>query len=198
MSAKNNKRLNNSDRELLRNFVRGKIACETEQEIFEKAYKAAKIIVLNVVRKRFPMKDMKLLQKYEAAKLDGCINYGGYYDTDSQFRFHLNDKDIPLVPKNGSCNQRHYEWSKDDHVILSAYQLARQALKKAKNEKTNAYERLIIGSTTFNDIVAVWPAAEILRSKIIPQNTEQRALAVLSEDVIAMIKADNAGSEVQL
>jgi len=42
--------------------------------------------------------------------------------------------------------------------------------------------------------VAVWPAAEQLRSNIIPATVEQRALAVLSEEAIARIKADNAGA----
>jgi hypothetical protein len=195
MSTKTNKRLNEKDREILKNFASNNISCEAEQANYEKAYKAAKTTVLKVVQSRFPVKDMKLLLKFEVAQPDKCICYSGYYDIDGQFRFHHDDKDIPLVPKSGGCHTRGYDWSKEDREILSAYQLARQALEKAKNEKNNAYYRLINGSTTFNDIVAVWPAAEILRDKIIPQNTEQRALAVLSQEAIAMIKADNAGNK---
>jgi hypothetical protein len=194
MITKSNKRLNKEDRNILTNFVVKNISCEAEQKNLEKAYGIAKNTVLRVVTSRFPAEDMKLLLKFNVAQYDKCIRYGGNYDRDGEFRFHHEDKDIPLVPNSGACNTRRYDWSKEDMAILSAYQLARQALERAQHEKIKAYERLINGSTTFNDVVEIWPAAETLRSRIIPQNTQQRALAVLSQETISMIKADNAGA----
>lgn len=189
-----NKRLNQEDRTALINFAQKNVTAPEAKASLDAAYKEAKKVVMQVVREKYPAKDMKVLEKYGAAEADKCIRYGSPYDHESAFIFFDDDNDAPLVPRRQGCHQRIHIWSIEQRAILDTYQLARQAFKKAKDEKLNAYTRLIIGSSTFNDLVAIWPAAEGLRSKIIPVTPQQRALAVLSAETIAMIRTDNAGA----
>lgn len=190
-----NKTLNKADREELMAFASANISCPDEKAALEAAYSAAKPLVLATIHTRFPPSDMAILERYGAARRDDCIRFGGSYDTDSTFYFNSGDPDVPLVPRQSGCGQLYYEWSREARDSLNAYVLARQKHEKARRSKIEDYRRLVVGSRMFNDIVAVWPAAEALRPKLIPKTKEQRALAVLSEEAIARIRADNAGAE---
>lgn len=193
-----NKALNKNDREALLNFASGNIACPTEEAAMNAAYDLAKPLLLTTVHTRFPPNDMAVLERYGAARRDDCVRFGGSYDTESTFYFRKGDTDVPLVPRQSGCSQLYYEWNKEARAALNAYVLARQAFEKARKSKLEDYRRLIVGSRTFNDVVAVWPAAEALRAKLIPKTPQQRALAVLSEEAIARIKADNAGAQMEV
>lgn len=194
MAKTKDKTLNKVDRKKLFEFAKANVKCPAEQAALDAAYKTAKPFVLSVVHLRFPPKDMKVLDRYGAARRDECVSFGGFYDSDSVFRFRANDVDIPLVPRQNSCRELSYDWSKEARDALNAYVLAKQAHKKAVDQKIEDYRRLIMGSRMFSDVVAVWPAAEVLRERLMPKTVEQRALAVLSEDAIARIRADNAGA----
>lgn len=194
MAKAKDKVLNKGDRDQLIIFANKNIKCPAEQAALDAAYDAAKPFVLNTVHLRFPPKDMKVLDRYGAARRDECISFGGFYDTDSVFRFRANDADIPLVPRQNSCRELSYDWSKEAREALNAYVLAKQAHKKAVDQKIEDYRKLIVGSRMFSDVVSVWPAAEALRERLMPKTVEQRALAVLSEEAIARIRADNAGA----
>jgi hypothetical protein len=195
MKKATNKRLTISDRTTLREFASKNILCKDEELIFEAAYKIAKEVILEVVEQKFPKKDMLVLQKHNCARVDRCIRFGSHYNNESKFQFFELDKQAPLVPNNGGCHTRIYDFNKEQMDHINTYVLARQKLETAKQSKLEIYARLINGSVTFNDVVEVWPAAEALRAKIIPTTTDQRALAVLSQEAIAMIKSDNAGAK---
>ena len=190
-----NKSLNKADREALMNFASANISCAEEAAAMDAAYDIAKPLLLTTVHNRFPPTDMAVLERYGAARRDDCVRFGGSYDTESTFYFRKGDTDVPLVPRQTGCSQLYYEWNKEARAALNAYVLARQAYEKARKNKLEDYRRLIVGSRTFNDVVAVWPAAEAMRAKLIPKTPQQRALAVLSEEAIARIRADNAGAQ---
>jgi hypothetical protein len=193
MTKLKDKFLNAELRKRLKIFVGANVKCPKEKATLDAAYAVAKPFVTAAVVAAYPPKDMKVLEKYGAAKRDTCIQYGGRYDHESSFMFN-EAAEAPLVPRHTGCGDRGYVWSKEAKDALNAYVLARQAHAKAVRTKQDDYIRLIDGSRTFNDVVAVWPAAEQLRSNLIPATVEQRALAVLSEEAIARIKADNAGA----
>jgi hypothetical protein len=195
MSKNSNKKLNISDRVALREFASRNISCKEEEAIFQAAYKTTKQIIIAAVEQKFPKKDMLVLQKYGAAIVDLCIRFGSHYNTESKFQFFKLDQEAPLVPNNGGCHTRTYDFNRAQMDQINTYVLARQKLENARKAKLEIYARLINGSITFNDVVEVWPAAEALRAKIIPKTTDQRALAVLSQEALAMIKSDNAGAE---
>ena len=189
-----NKQLNKTDREVLIGFAASSIQCPQEEAARDESYQRAKPYVLAAVRQKYPPSDMKVMERYGAARVDTCIRFGGSYDNESVFRFREDDRDAPLVPRHTGCSDRSYDWSDKVRAVLIAHVTAVRNFEKARELKLEDYRRLVIGSRTFNDVVAVWPAAEALRNKLIPQTAQQRALAVLSEEAVARIKADNAGA----
>lgn len=195
--AQSNKQLSKTDRDILCKFALANVACPDEEKAFKEAFDAAKPHVLAAVHKRYPVEHMLIMQKYGATRRDECVRFGGPYDNDSVFEFDASDPDIPLIPRYTDCYSagRGYEWTDEARKLLFAYAKAKLELKKAQKAKYEDYRILICGSRTFNDVVAVWPAAEKKREVVIPQSSQGRALAVLSEEAIARIKADNAGGE---
>lgn len=193
MTKVKDKALNTKDREVLLAFAKQNIKCPAEEADANALYDEAKPFVLAAVHKAYPPAEMRILEKYGMAQIDNCISYGGRYDLDSIFRFK-SDAEAPLVPRYGGCRDRGYEWSEEAKQALFSYAKAALKLRKAWNVKFEDYRRLVTGSRMFSDVVTVWPAAEALRATIVPATKEQRALAVLSEDALARIKADNAGA----
>lgn len=191
MSKLKDKTLNKDMRTALAEFAKDNVKCPKEEAAFDAAYAKAKPLVIEAVTKRFPAADMVVMDKYGAAVPKTYVRFGGKYDDDSTFRFRT-DAEAPLTPRYN--HSEHFEWSKDALKALQAYVLARQAFQKARDEKLRDYQQLVVGSRTFNEVAAVWPAVEALRVKLIPVTVEQRALAVLSEEAIARIRKDNAGA----
>lgn len=191
------KQLSKADREILYKFALANVSCPEQEKAFNEAREAVKPHVLAAVHKRYPVDHMLIMQNYGATRRDECIRFGGSYDHDSVYEFDANDPDVPLIPRYTDCHSaaRGYEWSDEARKLLFAYVKARNELKKAQKAKYEDYRILIFGSRSFNDVAAVWPAAEQKRAAIIPQASQGRALAVLSEEAIARIKADNAGGQ---
>lgn len=194
MATKKNKALNTKDRHILLTFAKDNISCPAEEAATKIAYDLAKPHVLEAVHKVYPPKDMKVMEKYGATRPDGCVRFGGRYDHESVFNFRPDDKDIPLVPRYNNCSDREYVWSDEARKVLFAYVKAVRAFTDAKAKKLADYRTLVLGSRMFNDVASVWPAVEFLRTKIIPETTQQRALSVLSEDALERIRKDNAGA----
>lgn len=190
-----NKLLNQRDRDLLYKFAAEHISAPAEKQAVDTSYEKCKQFVLATVNKAFPPADMKVLEKYGAARVDCCIRFGGPYDHESVFQFRDDDKSAPLLPRYNDCSSRQYDWTTDERKALNAHVLAVRKLHAALAAKREDYRKLIVGCRTFNEVTTIWPAAEKLRNTIIPATVEQRALAVLSEEAIARIKADNAGGK---
>lgn len=195
MTKLKDKALSKEMRDTLALFAKDNVQCPEEQAALDAAYEKAMPHVLAVVTSAFPVKDMKVLAKYGAAVRRTGFNYGGYYDRESSFQFR--DKEAPLVPRH-TVHDDKFEWPKEVRGLMDAYVLARQAHRKAVDDKLRDYRQLITGSRTFNEVVAVWPAAEVLRAKLIPATVEQKALAVLSAEAIERIKKDNAGANAKV
>lgn len=195
MTKLKDKALNKEMRDTLALFAKDNVKCPEEQAALDAAYEKAKPHVLTAVTSVFPVKDMKVLAKYGAAVRRMGFNYGGYYDRESSFHFRT-EAEAPLVPRH-TMHDNNFEWPKDVRELMDAYVLARQAHRKAVDDKLRDYRQLIVGARTFNEVVAVWPAAEVLRARLIPATVGQRALAVLSAEAIERIKKDNAGAVQQ-
>jgi len=194
MATKKDKALNTKDRNILLIFAKDNISCPAEEAAAKAAYDLAKPYVLEAVHKVYPPKDMKIMERYGATRPNVCVQFGSRYDHESAFNFYPDDKDIPLAPRYNNCSDREYVWSDEARKALFAYVKAVRAFTDAKAKKLADYRTLVLGSRMFNDVASVWPAVEFLRTKIIPETTQQRALSVLSEDALERIRKDNAGA----
>jgi hypothetical protein len=186
-----NKRLSQYNRDDLTRFARKQIASTADATELDAAYERAAQAVHDALVEKYPQKDMKVLQRYDAASADACIYVSsGYYNYD-QFCFRDDDKRIPLRPgRAGGCNSRNAFMLEGDRLeAWEAYKDAQAAHDAEIKRRLSDFTALINGAKTFNEVADVWPAAEVMRESIVGSGT---SLTVLSDDVVSRIKADPA------
>jgi hypothetical protein len=184
-----NKRLSLSNRQVLFDLASKQVRATADTAIVDAAYDAAADAIHAVLVGKFPQKDMKVLARYDCAQEDACIyiSSGGYRN--DRFEFRDGDKRIVFRPGT-SCNQRSpHLLDGEAQLAFDAFQLATKARDAEIKARLSDYKALIYGANTFNEVVAVWPAADALRDSIIGSGT---ALMVLSGDVIDRLKVDAA------
>lgn len=193
MSQPKNKRLSDHDRTALCHFANKQIEATEDRAALDNAYEQAAEVVSAAVKKDNPPAEMKVLAKYDLAAPDGCIDIstgGGDYD---RFTFRAGDKRMPMRPYSrrgcGYGSRRPILLEGDDAEKALAFFAADKARKSAVGARFSDFKALIYGTTSFNALAEVWPAVEAMREKIVGTGS---ALAVLSSDVVARIKADPA------
>ena len=172
-----------SHREFLSGFAKESVKCAAEEAADAKAYAKAAPLARKALQTKYPVKDMKVLQKYGVAKGDRCIRLqltaGGVVE------FKFRGDDLPLRPNGYDCGRHIYATDEAATQAISASLDAEAAFKKAMADKLRDYGALIAHSTTLEQIEAVWPAASALRPRL-----ARSVPVILSDDVIARIKAD--------
>lgn len=191
-------RLNGHHRDMLTAFAEKAVECKSEQRARDKAYERAEKAVIHCIEKQFPADDMAVLAKYDLTRVKAEVHGGDPNGASVHFNFDgddTNDK-IPPRPRGESYNYRAASVSFDAKTkdLIDAYDLAQHALDEARNKKLVNYKALIRTAVTFEDVLDVWPAAAVLSEKI---KRQQTSLVVLSADVIANIRADNAGAKME-
>jgi hypothetical protein len=185
------KRLNNGNRRDLRTLAWRMIRETTDTSEVDAAYAEAAKVISEEVSRRYPAEDMAVLAKYEMSHPDTCVyvSRGGQdYDV-----FHFRDDD-PLTPvRPGSrydCNRRNPILLQQSAVeALDRFKSANAKSDKDAQRRQADFYALINDAKTFEDVVAVWPAAERLRSLICGTGT---AITTLSAEVMDRIKSDAA------
>lgn len=174
-------RLNSSHREIMLGLVKDLIACPTETAATAKAYATASVLVRKMVEKALPPADMAVLKKYEKASVRDCIGMtlsaGGFV------QFWFMKETGPLT-----TGSRTFVADEKTTIAVNAHIAAKDKSEKALKDKMSDYQSLINNSRYFEDVVAVWPEAEKLRSQFGGQ-----ALITLSPDIVARIQQDVAG-----
>lgn len=185
-------RLNVGHRDALRHFASTNINCDAEQKARDKAYAKAAKAVRAAVEKRFPVRDMAILEKYSVASPDKCIKGGNPAGAFVRFSFDHKD-DGPLCPSR-SCGTRSIPFDQATCDAIDSLQKANDVLEKARTAKYAAYKSLVASAVTFEEVLEIWPAAEALRERICARST---ALVALSDDIRQFIQTDNAGKQLE-
>jgi len=175
-----------SHRDFLNGLARDNVKCPAEEMADKVAYAKAAPLVRKIVEAKYPPKDMKLLAKYEVAKIDRCIRLNLTAGGVTQFTFRA-DAAAPLRPTGYDCGRHIYQADEDATAAVLACATAEEAFKKAKATKLSDYAALITYSTTLEQIESVWPAATALRARF-----NRSVPVILSDDVVARIRADVA------
>lgn len=186
-------RLNQNHRSMLTAFAEKAIECKAEQKARDKAYERAEAAVVRCIEKQFPPADMQVLKKYAVASDSGCVNGGDPNGAYVRFNFD-DDRVVPLRPGYGYRGGASVSFDAKAKELIDVYALAEHALTEARNRKLGDYEALIRTAVSYEDVLDVWPAAAVLSEKI---RRQQTALVVLSSDLIATIRADNAGAKME-
>lgn len=192
-------RLNGHHRDMLTAFAEKAVECKSEQRARDKAYERAEKAVIHCIEKQFPADDMAVLAKYDLARTENQVNGGDPNGASVHFTFDGGDANERIPPRPRGRNHYYSDaqsvsFDAKTKDLIDSYDLAQHALDEARNKKLTNYKALIRTAVTFEDVLDVWPAAAVLSEKI---KRQQTSLVVLSADVIANIRADNAGAKME-
>jgi hypothetical protein len=183
------KALNTSHRTILISLAEKLVRQTQEADALDVAYNACADVVSSVTVKKFPPKDMAILARYNMARPDSCVYISTGGSNYERFSFRADDARIPMRPTGGCNSHSPHLLSEDQEKIWDAYVVASKADKAAVAQRLGDFKTLISAARTFEELVALWPAAEELRERICGTF---RALAVMSDEVLSRIKADPA------
>lgn len=194
-------RLTTNHRAILRELADKIVDCPAETRLEESAYQRAAPLVRKLVEAEFPPAEMVILDKYEVARRDRCINVqiaeGGAGSVERfKFRDKANkegddwddeaDESHPLVPDRGGCKNRIYIANAKTAAAVHHWRLMLDALKKAKSEKLGKYHTFVDNARTFEQVLEVWPEAVQVSERI-----RGNLPVALNAEILAEITADS-------
>lgn len=150
------------------------------KKLLVSAYSKAEPLVVGIVQKRYPQRDMDVLLKYDCARRHAKIKMQFPSGVVTEFEFD-EEHGGAYVP-GGRCN----------HVFLAdaataaavdKWEVARGEYKEERKRRLAAYSALIAGSSYVEDIIAAWPEA----GNILPAGSP---LIPLGPEQIALVEAD--------
>jgi hypothetical protein len=190
MTKLKNKQLSNANRETIMRLASRQIKETQDSAALDAAYEAAADVIAAAVERRYPAKDMKVLQRYDMARPDACIyiSDGGYGSYD-RFTYRDGDKRIPLRPGSSCRSMAPLMLEGDEAKAYRAYLAADKEYQAALKVRYNDFKALIYNTTNFNALAEIWPGVEALRGEIVGLSA---SLSVLSDDVVQRIKVDPA------
>lgn len=183
--------LNKGHRETLQILARKLVNSTQDTTALDAAYEEVANMVAALVEVKYPKSDMAILRKYDVGREDRCIYVSPGYGNIQQFSFRHKDSRVPYVPSR-YCNHRTpHLMNEEQAASFDRYEALREEYKAAINRRVTNFDALIEASRTFDEVAAVWPAAEQLRERICGQS---RAVSIMSEDTLARIKGDPAAA----
>lgn len=185
-----NKQLSNGNRETILRFAYRQIKETQDSAALDAAYEVAADAIAAAVEVQHPAKDMKILARYEMARPDDCINISdGGYGSYERFSFRSGDKRIPLRPRQSCRSIAPLMLDGATSEAWRAYVAAEKEYTAALKTRQADFKALVYNTTNFNALAEIWPGVEKLRGEIVGSSA---SLSVMSEDVVARIKADPA------
>jgi hypothetical protein len=177
-------RMNDALRQRLGTLVDQTIGLPELDVKLQQAYAAAEPLVRGAVEVKYPVKDMRVCAKYEAAGPDDCIKLSLAAGGVQQFDFAKGTG--PLVAKKTYQGQVYLADQATTNAVLNWITARDEQMRRTKMVRAD-YHALIRGARTLEEIIEIWPAADT-----VSEFARSRALTVLSEDVVARIRADVA------
>lgn len=182
-------RLNSTNRGALKKLARDIVMADTTgYEEIEKMKVELGQEALALVQKTFPAEDMKVLKKYEITELHNNFmfvahNTSDFFDVDL---YDSNEKKVEVAMPRFAFRAGKVRADKKLTELYYNYKVAINKFNNALNEKLNKYFQVIDHFKTYEKLVEVWPEAARISNEFV-----DNLPAAISDDTIAMIKADS-------
>lgn len=173
------RRLTQWMREKLISYATETVKPAAETKALDAAYKKAAPLVRKIVEAKYKPADMAICAKYELTQPDACIRLQLANGAVQEFEF-VEDDGIPIVTR-GSCYSRMYVADEKASAAIDAWAAARDAFKAEAKKRIAAYTALVQGSSTVEDVQAVWPEV----SSLLPADNALIALGPAEMDILA-------------
>ncbi len=187
MTTLKNKRLSDGNRSSLYRLAARKIEETTDTTELDETYAAAKAIAHKAAATTYPPKDMQVLKRYGATLEDECIYLAG--PSAQYLELYLRCGDGIIRPYSRGCNrQAPFAVSDEDAAAITLYNDTKKLFDAALKTRRDDFYALINTAKSFNELSAIWPAAEELRQQIVGGNS----LVAMNDEVMERIKSDPA------
>lgn len=163
----------------LRDHVNKNVHPVAEKKAMDAAYKKALKPILAVVHKKWPVKDMAVLEKHGVSETAATINLSFPNGVVQQLAF---DNDAPLCPNRGRYHQM-FLVDQDTADAIEAFLDAQKVYNTERERRVKAYLALIDTSKYIEELVDVWPEAATL----LPQGSVP---TIMSPEMISLLHAD--------
>lgn len=173
-------RLNMSMRDRLTGLADRTIQPKAELAALEEAYAVAEPLVREIVKQKFPPKDMEILKKYQKAFTDDCIKLR-LADGDVEV-FHFKPETGPLVASK-TYNGQMYLADEEASRAVEKWVSARENYEAERKERLSAYRALIHQANNLEDLAEVWPEAATLFPPNLPMALGPEQVALVKRDV---------------
>lgn len=179
-------RLNERHRSALLRLARIKIdqSLVSENMQVNAQHLALGVNITQMLIERYPPGDMKVLQRYDLANVDHCVNLSFPNGRVVQYTYADEDATIPLTPNRKYCQR--LPVIADLELDYDRYMTAKEDFKKTVKTRMNDYDTLIRIARYYEDVLEVWSEAEEVRVQF---GATAVAVAITS-DVVARIRAD--------
>lgn len=167
-------------RDKLLNHIKEIVVPAREKRALDAAYAKAAPMVTTAIRKKYPEKDMALLERYGVASRYGEAKLQSPAGQVVLFTFV--GEDCPFVP----CNSEYRQIYLTDAATVAAIEkhgVAKDAFAKERERRIVAFRMLISSAQYVEDVTDVWPEAGV----ILPATA---MTAPIAPEDIATIKAD--------
>ena len=179
-------RLNKDTREQLICFALK--TAEIKKSIIDrhsKACKAADKAVAAGLRKKYPTKDMRILEKYKCTAKDFCVRVVTEENTSQIVMYNFCKRELcPPTPQPAGCQfSRGALWlGQEAAAAVIEYEAATREFDKAKRTLKSDFSALVHKAKTFEELVKQWPpfqqASDIFNNG---------ALTVMNDEVLNRI-----------
>ena len=168
-------------REELKKHAHKVVTCSAEKKALDAAYKKAAPLVAAIVAAKFPPAEMKVLAKWKGTSAESEVKLST--PDGAVVKFVFDKDDCPQRPDSYFYHNQIYLANATVAAAVSKWSDAEAAYKAERKKRLDAYSAMIDGSSTVEDLIAVWPEAK----GVLPAGSPP---IPLGPEQIAIIKAD--------
>lgn len=177
-------------KEALKAFAKRSTESGVDTSKVDQAYKVAASLVRPIVDHKFPVRDMKVLKKYNAGRDDHCVRMVA--ETGQVIGFTFRRDDAPYLP-SAYCSTRGFPASKEVVSAIEAHSKAEDDRKKEVTKILTAYRVLIDASKTVGEIIDAWPGCREVAEKMLSRDST--ALVAVTPETLKIIQSTNLGAQ---
>lgn len=174
--------LTNHKRAIIRAFAMDAMAKVIRAELkMDKSDAAMREFMLKQLESEFPAADMQVLKKYDQVRSCTCLSFVIDHNRDDYHRFEFGH-DI-ITPRRSSCHAINVTGKIPTEWVAKQEQFENQT-----DEKRKQFNALLNTARFFEDVLEVFPSAEVLRGQL---GATVTAVSTLNDSIKASIMADS-------
>lgn len=178
-------------REILKNFVLPRVSVPDADRLVREALEAANAAIVPLVDRQFPIADMRVLERYKLARVMNHVHvrWGDSYNNYQKSPL-LTARLLPVDYHQMNMGDLRLPTNHAVYGLIDRWRDVLGARDVAHARKFRMYVDLIEAARNFEDLLEVWPEADLARPLL--NLPAVNAIARVTPETVAFIRADCA------